>query len=188
MKKNQHNFDDLDLTKLLLAGSNKAFKIFYERHQNRIFRLAFRYLKCEEEAQEVVQEVFIKFWENRDKIEIGKPLEAWIYTIGKNHIFNKLKKKASQWKLTQSYNKTQISVDNSIQNKIQDNEYALFLNNTLKTLTEKQLVVYTMAREDNFTYYQIANQLNISVLTVKTHMSRALCHIRNVIETTKILS
>lgn len=182
------NLNENQLVEMLVDGNEKAFRFFYDRYRNRIYRLALRYLKDEVDAQEVVQEVFIKFWEHRDKIRTGSPVEGWIVTMAKNHLLNKLKKQAAEWKLTNNYKHVKVSLDNSLEEKIQESDYNLFLKNTLQTLTDKQLMVYTLARKENLSYFQIAEQLSISVLTVKTHMSRALCHIRGVIHTQKIFS
>ncbi|OAQ42020.1 hypothetical protein A5893_02580 [Pedobacter psychrophilus] len=170
-----------DLTEQLNKGSEKAFQVFYERYQNRIFYLALRYLKCESQAEEVVQEVFMKLWLHHSEMQIGKPIEAWLYTVGKHNILNRIKKQANFWKVLDQLKKNHSFEDNSMEEKFQFADYELILNNTLKSLSNKQLVVYNMARKDNLSYHQISKKLDISPLTVKTHMSRALCHIRSVI-------
>lgn len=171
----------------LAEGSDKAFQCFYNKHQRRIYSLALRYLKCDIQAQEVVQDVFMKLWIQRANLQLGKPVEAWLYTVGKNDILNRLKKQANIWKAMEQLKKTQVFEDNSMQEKFRDADYQLILNHTLKSLSDKQLVVYTMARQENLSYIQIAEQLKISPLTVKTHMSRALCHIRSVLQDKKII-
>ncbi|TCN59569.1 RNA polymerase sigma-70 factor [Flavobacterium circumlabens] len=173
--------DEDRFIKELNQGSNKAFQVFYERYQSRIFFLAMRYLKCRNEAQGVVQDVFMQLWINREEMEIGKPVEAWLYTVGKNNILNKLKKQANFWKVKEQLKMSQVFSDNSMQEKFIYSEYELKVNTTLKSLSDQQLVVYNMARHENLSYVEISKKLNLSPLTVKTHMSRALCHIRSVI-------
>jgi RNA polymerase sigma-70 factor (ECF subfamily) len=173
--------DEEKLIDQLANGSDKAFQILYSRYQGKIYKLAMRYLKCEIQAQEVVQDVFMKLWIKRSCLQKERPVEAWLYTVGKNDILNKLKKQANAWKAMNQIKKTQVFIDNSLQEKFQYEDYNKALNSTLNSLSKKQLVVYTLAREENLSYLQIAEQLNISPLTVKTHMSRALCHIRAVL-------
>ncbi|TCC88558.1 RNA polymerase sigma-70 factor [Pedobacter frigiditerrae] len=165
----------------LANGSNMAFKALFHRHKDRIYRLAMRYLKCDAQAQEVVQDVFMKLWIHREDINRDKPLEAWLYTVGKNNILNKIKRQANVWKAMEQLKKTQNLEDDSMQEKFQYADYGSMLENTLDTLSQKQLEVFTLARKEHLTYVQIADQLKISPLTVKTHMSRALCHIRAVL-------
>lgn len=165
----------------LNQGSNKAFQVFYERYHSKIFSLAMRYLKCRNEAEGVVQDVFMQLWINRETIEKGRPVEAWLCTVGKNNILNKIKKQANLGKVIEQLKISQVFSDNSMQDKFIYSEYEVKLNTTLKSLSNKQLVVYNMARHENLSYFEISQKLNLSPLTVKTHMSRALCHIRSVL-------
>lgn len=165
----------------LNEGSNKAFQVFYERYHRKIFYLAMRYLKCSTEAEGVVQEVFMQLWIKREEIETGRPVEAWLCTVGKNNILNKIKKQTNLGKVMEQLKMSQVFSDNSMQDKFIYSEYEVKLNTTLKSLSDKQQVVYKMARHENLSYFEISQKLNLSPLTVKTHMSRALCHIRAVI-------
>ncbi len=177
-----HNYEEAKLISLLNEGSQYAFQVIYDSHRDRIHRVAMRYLKSQVSAQEVIQDVFMKLWTEREKIKTDSPVEAWLFTVAKNNILNRVKKMAKEWKALSQYKITAQSEDNSLQEKIADNDYNLFLESALQSLSEKQLEVYRLAREENLSYIKIAEQLEISPLTVKTHMSRALKHLRLVVK------
>ncbi len=170
--------NDAELLTLLAANSEDAFKLIYDQHHNRIYQVAMRYLRSEVTAEEVVQDVFMKLWLEREKIKAGTPIEAWLYTVAKNNTINRLKKVANEYKTFNRLKLVQDIEDDSTAEKIRDAECQLLLSKALKSLSGNQLKVYQLAREEKLSYVQIAEHLNISPLTVKTHMSRALGHLK----------
>ncbi|MFC4213080.1 RNA polymerase sigma-70 factor [Pedobacter petrophilus] len=181
------NLEENKQLELLISGCEKAFTFFYNRYESRIFKVALRYLKCEDAAQELVQDVFLKLWTKKGCLQIERPVEAWLYTVGKNEIFNILKRQANLWKVMNQLKQTHSFEDNSMQDLILDSDYKLLLKNTLNSLSYQQLAVFKLARYEEMSYSEIACKLNISPLTVKTHMSRALCFIRSNFVANKII-
>jgi len=167
-----------ELLSALAHDNEVVFKFIYDAYRHRIWLAAMRYLKSEELAEEVVQEVFMKLWTERGKIKPETPVEAWLFTVAKNNTINRLKKKAIEWKAVNYLKVTQISHDDSTANKINDSDCQNLLKQALKTLSENQRKVFELAREEDFSYMEIATRLKISPLTVKTHMARALAHLK----------
>ncbi len=129
-------------------------------------------------AQEVVQDVFLKHWIERKNIKAGQPIEAWLYTVAKNNLINRLKKIAAEWKALNNLKYlTQQFVDNS-SGKIEEEQYNQLLHKAIITLPHQQQTVFCLARHEHLTYIQIGEKMGISPLTVKKHMSRALLHIK----------
>lgn len=188
MAKTEYSYKEEQLLEMLVSNSEYAFKIIFETHRNRIFKLAMRYLKSPVLAQEVVQDVFMKLWTKRNTIKTTTPVEGWLVTVAKNDILNRIKKLANEWKALNHLKASQVFEDNSTQEKIENADYDLILKEALGCLTEKQLQVYSLARQNNLSYLQIAEHLEISPLTVKTHMSRALCHIRSFLNSQRIFA
>jgi RNA polymerase sigma-70 factor (family 1) len=170
--------EDATILALLANGSECTFRLLYNKHNDRIYKLAMRYLKSSVLAQEVVQDVFLKLWIQRQTIKIGTPIEGWLITVSKNDIFDKLRRIAIEWKAINQLKFTQETMDDSMQCKFREIEYGILVDKALNTLSNKQLMVYKLARQEHLSYVQIARHLDISPLTVKTHMSRALGHVR----------
>lgn len=163
---------------LLSQDSEYAFQLIYDRYRNRIYQIAMGYLKSPLLAQEVVQDVFLKLWFERGKLNADQPIESWLYTVAKNNLVNRLKKITREWKAMDGLKLlTERSIDNAAY-KIQESEYNRLLQEAILELPWQQRKVFQLARYEQLTYIQIGEKMNISPFTVKTHMSRALAHIK----------
>lgn len=178
MHTNEQSYEEGKLIALLADDSEYAFQLLFDRHRNRIYQTAIRYLKSPVLAQEVVQDVFLKLWFERRNIRQDLPLEAWLFTIAKNNLLNRLKKLATEWKALKDLKFLGIQSVNNTEDTLQDIQYKELLQKAIKTLPEQQRTVFLLARTEHLTYIQIAEKMAISPLTVKTHMSRALNSIK----------
>ena len=179
MHQDQQLYEEAKLIALLADDSEYAFQLLFDRYRNRIYQAGMRYLKSPLLAQEVVQDVFLKLWFERKNIKKDLPLEAWLFTIAKNNLLNRLKKLANEWKALKKLNYILDQGFDNPQDKLQESEYNQLLRQALNTLAEQQRRVFLLSRNEQLTYIQIGEKLNISPLTVKTHMSRALENIRS---------
>lgn len=151
----------------------------YDRYRNRIYHTAIRYLKSPVLAQEVVQDVFLKLWLERKNLKPGQTVEAWLYTVAKNNLLNRLKRIATEWKALHQFQLMTPRNDNSTGDKLEDSQYNQLLQRALLGLPVQQQKVFYLARHEQLSYQEIGERLGISPLTVKTHMSRALSHIKD---------
>ena len=182
MHHDQFKYEGYKLLLLLAEDSEYAFQLIYDRHRNRIYHTAIRYLKSPGLGQEVVQDVFLKLWFERKNLKVDRPIEAWLYTVAKNNILNRLKKIAREWKALDYLAHFTATEVNPASEKIEDSEYRQALIRAIESLPEKQQKVFQLARQEGLTYIQIGERLNISPLTVKTHMTRALQQIRHFLQ------
>lgn len=164
---------------MLADDSEYAFQLLFDRYRNRIYQTAIRYLKSPVLAQEVVQDVFLKLWFERKNIRKDMPVEAWLFTIAKNNLLNRMKKLASEWKALKNFRPSDNSVSGNPEDKMQESQYDQLLQEALQILPDQQRRVFLLSRNEHLTYAQIGEKLDISPLTVKTHMSRALESIRS---------
>ncbi len=171
-------YEENELLLLLRKDDQFAFKMIYDRYYPRIYQTALRYLKSSHAGQEVVQDVFMKLWLERHQLSHLSSLEAWLYTVARNNIMNRLKRTAVEWKAKRHFTDTTPVAEQTTLNVLKDREYSLLLKEALQHLPLQQRQVFELARHEKLTYAEIGERLQISPLTVKTHMSRALQHIR----------
>lgn len=174
----QEKYEESKLIMLLADDSEYAFQLIYDRHRNRIYKTAIRFLKSPILAQEVVQDVFLKLWFSRKNMNATQPIEAWLHTVAKNNIINRLKKISNEWKVMAELPLITTYSNNITENTVQEAEYISILKNAIASLPEQQKKAFQLSRNENMTYIEIGEALGLSPLTVKTHISRALAHIK----------
>ena len=178
MHPDQNTYEEAKLISLLAKDSEYAFQLIYDRYRNRIYHTAIHYLKSPVLAQETVQDVFLKLWLERKNLNPKQPIEAWLYTVAKNNLLNRLKRIANEWKALHQLQLSSPKSDNSSGDKVEDSQYQQLLQQALLELPAQQQKVFYLARQEQLTYMEIGEKLGISPLTVKTHMARALNHIK----------
>lgn len=178
MHHDQSTYEESKLILLLAEDSEYAFQLLYDRYRNAIYHTGIRFLKSPVLAQETVQDVFLKLWLERKNLDAHSPIEAWLYTVAKNAMLNRLKRIASEWKALHQFRQLSPKTGNSASDKLEDANYQQLLQQILLELPQQQQMVFRLARHENLTYSQIGEKMGISALTVKTHMARALNHIR----------
>lgn len=170
--------EEFSLMTLLANDSEHAFKLLYEQYSNRIYKLSLRYLKSPQLAQEIVQDVFLKLWFERKNMKPEKPVEAWLITVTKNKLINQFRKLANEWNTGSHVDNERGTDKGEAAIKLMNSEFEQQLHSMISQLPQMQKTVLHFAKEDGMSYSEIGSRLNISPLTVKTHMARALDKIR----------
>lgn len=157
-----------------------AFDRVYELYSHKLFSFVFRILKNEDEANDIVQEVFVKIWESREKLGDFKLLNSYIFTIAYNNSIDLIRKRINSNKyLDHLKNSSVIQISPATISEIEFNELNIQVEKLIATLPERQKQVYLLHREDGLTYPEIAERLNISKNTVENHMVKALKYLRS---------
>jgi RNA polymerase sigma-70 factor (ECF subfamily) len=167
-----------ELMTLLANDSEHAFKFLYDRYSNRVYKLSLRYLKSPDLAKEIVQDVFLKLWFERKNMQVDKPVEAWLITVAKNKLINQFKKITHEWNKQLSLEVNANDYKYDVEAKLLNAEFEKQFSYMVNQLPQMQKQVFQFAKIDGLSYNEIATRLNISPLTVKTHMSRAMEKIR----------
>ncbi len=156
-----------------------AFDQVYEWYSHKLFSFVFRILKNEAEADDTVQEVFVKIWESREKLENYKLLDSYIFTIAYNNSIDLIRKRINnQTYLEHLRNSAVIQTAPSLISEVEFNELNSKVRKLIVSLPERQKQVYLLHREQGLSYPEIAKQLGISKNTVENHMAKALKHLR----------
>ncbi len=177
------NLNKDNITHELLArlknGDMLAFDRVYELYSHKLFSFVFKILKNEAEVDDIVQEVFVKIWESRDKLEDYKLLNSYIFTIAYNNSIDLIRKRISNNKyLEHLKNSASINFAPTIISQIEFNELNNQVEKLIANLPDRQKQVYLLHKEEGLTYPEIAEQLGISKNTVENHMVKALKYLR----------
>lgn len=148
-----------------------------------------RYIKLEEDAEEIVQEVFVKIWENRHKIDAYSSFESFLFTIAYNTTMTLFRKRVNEKKYLE-YLKSLQTFEQApdLLDEIHFNELSRRVEMLLNELTPRQKEIFQLSREKGLTHDEIAKELNISVNTVKKHMANTLAFLKTHIDTSLMVN
>lgn len=154
-----------------MGGDMLAFDNIYNQYSRRLFSFVMRYLKSEADAEEIVQDVFMKLWESRSKINSTLSFESYLFTISYNSTMSLLRKRLSEQKYI-DYLSTHQELETAPDciSKINYDELEQQVSMLLDKVTPRQKEIFLLSREDNLSHEEIAQKLNISPRTVKNHI------------------
>jgi len=168
-----------ELILLIQKDDRVAFYHIYERYSKRLYGFVLRYIKQNEDAEEIVQEVFVKIWESRNKIDAYSSFESFLFTIAYNTTISLLRKRTNEQKYLEHLKSIQ-QPNNSpdLIDEIQYNELNNRVQALLNELTPRQKEIFQLSREEGLSHDEIAKKLDISVNTVKKHMGNTLSFLK----------
>lgn len=179
--KNVHN--KKLLVKELIEGNNKAFRKLFDTYRGDVYAYSVSMLKTKVLAEEIVQDVFLKIWQHRDRLNPDLSFKSYVFTITRNLTFNLISKVANNRKLKEEVFYESQKSYSPIEDQIAENDYEIIKNKAIEQLPPKRKVIFQMSRDEGKSYEEISKELNISVSTVKGQMSKALTTIRDFLQT-----
>jgi RNA polymerase sigma-70 factor (ECF subfamily) len=160
-----------------LKAYNKLFKIYYKRLCIYANQVLFDF----EQSRDVVQEVFLKLWENRSQIIENKNLEKYLFQSVKNTSIDKLRKHKTENKyydyLINLYSDPTIEY-----NYLELEELETLISKTINSLPLLTQKVFSLSRDEKKKYSEISKQLGISKKSVEYHMSKSIKELKDSIE------
>jgi RNA polymerase sigma-70 factor (family 1) len=156
-------------------NDESAFKTFYTENAFRLFQFAFAYVRDKELSEEIVNDVFLKLWQNRGRINEIKNINVYLYVAVKNTAFNCLRKN----NVKRFADIDEISADHFYMSPEQEQilvtgELKKRIEHSIDQLPSKCKLIFKMVKEDGLTNHEVASILNISYKTVTTQLTIAL--------------
>jgi RNA polymerase sigma-70 factor (family 1) len=165
------------------SGNSDCFEYLYFKYYSELCRYALYMLKVKTEAEEIVQETFIKFWERRTEITIESSIKSYLFKSVHNQCLNyfdrcKVREKYSSNYLLENRDMVSpVSSDYPIANLL-NQELDGLINKAISELPVQCREVFIKIRHEEMSYSETAELLGISVNTVKTQLQRALSKLR----------
>lgn len=178
--------------KVVCEGDYRAFKELFNRHYRSLCNYAMRVVVVPEIAEEVVSDVFVKLWKNRENIEVHTSFEAYMYRAVRNQALDYLKLRSYrnrerdslesvQWTLAHADHHTPVE-------EIIFNEFYERIEGYICALPRQCQLIFRLSREEGLRYREIADRLKISVKTVETQMGRALKTLRERVPESRLVA
>jgi RNA polymerase sigma-70 factor (ECF subfamily) len=173
--------NESELLDRLKNDDKEAFFLLYNHYHHQLYIYILRFVKIPVYAEDILQDVFLKIWEIRGRVNPELSFNSYLYKICKNRIFKALKKIVNDHDM-RSKLMYQLSLNVEEPDlKLLWNQYNGLLQAAIETLPPQRKRVYILCREHEKTYEEAANQLGISKNTVKEHMVSAMKSIKEYI-------
>jgi RNA polymerase sigma-70 factor (ECF subfamily) len=156
-------------------GDEHAYELFFHKSYLRLCQFANKFLNNPVESKEVVQDVFINLWENRELIDPEESLLSYLFKIVQNKCINKLHHKKVETKYAEVY-KLVYADHRSISpaDSLLALELSEHINKVVAGLPPQCRKIFELSRYDGQRYSEIATTMNVSVKTVEAQISKAL--------------
>ena len=178
-KKEIDNLEDKLLA--LASGNHHAFRQIFDFYRNRVYGYALRYLKSEELAEEIVQEIFLKLWLNRKKTNEISNFGGYLRRLSVNRVIDEIRSQNSKRNAVLKSIQDWSEQDSTTEKRIYDKDSASYINNLLLQLPKQQRLVYTLCNIEGLKQKEVAEKLQLSTSTVKNHLKEAVKNLRRLL-------
>jgi len=173
---------DYELIEKLRRGDVNAFDQVYLKYAGRLYLFSFKYLKSKEEAEELVQSVFLKVWENQNNLKSDSSFKSYLFTIAYNEICNLFRQRGYLRKFMESFLISNHEGSGETEAQIDAQFIQEQVNLILTKLPEKQRIIFKKSRQEGKSTKDIAAELGLSAGTVDNYISDSLKFIRHHLE------
>lgn len=174
----QNHLSDTALLSAISNGEEEAFAILFDRYKHRLYIFVWQLIHSAADAEEIVQESFLKVWQQAGAIAVMDEPGHYIYTIARNKTLNHIRSMVRDQRRIQAVWELQKEVDDSLEEKLKLQDCKNTIERALQELSPNKQTIYRLSREEHLTHDEIAARLNLSKSRVKNMMVEILHHLR----------
>ncbi|MEI6950461.1 RNA polymerase sigma-70 factor [Paraflavisolibacter sp. H34] len=172
--------DDKRLLELLQEENERAYGELYRRYWEKIYSQALAWLKSPEAAQDIVQDVFLKIWTHKETLLQVREFRPYLLVSARNLIISSLRTNVFH-----AYLDPEAPLEEEVllpEKQLSFKESVQLLHQAIEQLPPQQQRAYQLSRQQGMRYEDIAREMQISKLTVRVHISKAINFIRKYLE------
>lgn len=170
--KTYSTYEVKELLALVAHDDEAAFSELYNRFWKKMFAVAYNRLKEIQDAEDIVHDVFVRLWDNRQKLEIGE-LENYLATAVKYGVLTWIKKRARERKYLKAGTNLSVVESNS-ETALHYRQILELVKSEVEKLPERCRLIFKYSRDEGMPVKQIASKLSISPKTVENQINKAL--------------
>lgn len=176
------HYPDVQLLRALQSGDETAFKEIYERYSGKLISFALKKTQSEDEAMDMVQDLFMSVWKNRFTIQVNGSLEAYLMVSINYMSFKWYKKQSVKPRPVENVAELPETAEHTTDQKLSLAELRILINREIADMPEKMREVYLCSREQDMSGPQIAEFLGLSHQTVRNQISNALGRLKKSVQ------
>jgi RNA polymerase sigma-70 factor, ECF subfamily len=163
---------------LIQSDPDQNFKRLFDENFHHLVLSAFRYLNDYDQASDIVQDVFVKVWQNSEQVMHMTDLKGYLYKAVRNSSLNFLKHVKVREKFVVDFEKSGISAVQSHEDFLTEEETKIRVHQAVNKLPDTWREAFVLSKYDNLKYHEIAEEMHISQKTVEKYISKALHFLR----------
>jgi len=169
---------EFELLKLASAGDRRAFSALYTQYIHQLYQYVFSICNCKESSEEIVQDLFLKLWENKESLIYVTSFKSYLYRASKNLLLNQLKRKKAESQYITNLEMANQTTEDSSDNLIYK-DYERIASHAIGLLPERRKLIFKMRLDENLSLIEIATRLSISKSVVKKQLYSGISFVRN---------
>ena len=167
-------YNERTVINLIKEGDGRAFEKIFRAYFKPLHAYAYTFTKDDEQAEEIVQNVFCRIWEKRDQLNPDGSIKAYLYRAVHNESVNHLKHQKTRTAFRVHYDNNEEQTTGEASEKIMVAELDGHIQKALNELPLQCRIIFQLSRFENLKYREIADQLSLSVKTVENQMGKTL--------------
>ena len=171
-------YDENALLLLAATGDRQAFTQLYKAHLNNCYNYIFLFTKSKEETEEILQEVFVKIWEGREKLANVQSFKNYLLKSAKNKLLDHVRKEQIRHRVLTEIKRNNSIVQENTNDDFAYREYYRIVQDAIEKLPPKRKLIFRLNTENGLSHNEIAVQLNISKSVVKNQLYKAYDFVR----------
>lgn len=169
---------DNDLIGLLKSGDQNAFTVLYNRYWRLIYAHVYKMIRDEDEAKDILQDIFSNLWLNSDRVPQQENLLSYLYVIARNKVLNVIRHQKCQDDYFNSLAKYASEISEETMQYLDERDLMAAIEKEIAALPPRMRQVFEMSRKEHLSYKEIGKLLGTSDETVKKQVSKSLKVIR----------
>ncbi len=165
---------EIKLINRLQNSDVKAFDHLFRKYSRNLYRFAFSLLKNKDDAEGIVQEVFLRIWNRRADIDSTRSFKSYLFTISYNLIIDELRLRLKEKKYIHHLEKFFNTEETITENEAGYNLLKSQIEEVMEKLPDRRKMIYKLSRVEGLSNKEISEKLNISVKTVENQINLAI--------------
>lgn len=175
-------YEEQDLLQMIARGDESAFRTVFSQYWGKIYANALKFTKAPELAKDLAQDVFVKLWVKREKLATVEHFPPYLYRVARNVFYDHFDKKvfdpSNESYLSIYFQGAELQADTRLQVKDLERQ----IETAIRLLPQQVRTAFELSRKEGLSHDQIAERMNISRITSKSYISRAILSIKSFLE------